>query len=136
MPRHVRDLHAEGRTAMVQPYLASVDRRGETALLHVDGAFSHAIGKGPLLARGAAPTDRLFAEETITPRTPTPEERAVAEAVLAAVPADLGAPLYARVDLVEADDGPVLLELELVEPSMFLRHDPGAADRLAVAALE
>ncbi len=42
-------IHASGRTAMVQPYVASVDARGETALLFFDGAFSHAIHKGPLL---------------------------------------------------------------------------------------
>ncbi len=62
-------------------------------------------------------------------------ELAVAERVLAAVPggADL---LYARVDLLPGPDGlPVLLELELTEPSLFLWTAPGPADRLADAVV-
>jgi len=56
----------------------------------------------------------------------------VAERALAAVHGE--APLYARVDLVDAPDGsPVVLELELIEPSLFLAFDDGAADRAAAA---
>jgi hypothetical protein len=133
---HVRRLLDAGRAVMVQPYVASVDARGETAVLHLGGTSSHAIAKGPLLTLGAPPTDRLFAAEAITARTPTDAERALADAVLAAVPRDLGDPVYARVDLVEGSDGPLLLELELIEPSLFLSADPEAADRLAAAVLE
>lgn len=136
---HIRGLLAQGRTVMVQPYLASVDTAGETALLFFDGVFSHAARKGPLLTRYAAPqsiTEFLFIKETITPRGATPAQRAVADAALASARARTGGhrPLYARVDLIDDDEGrPVVLELELVEPSVFLATDPGAADRFAAA---
>ena len=83
---------------MVQPYVASVDARGETALLFFDGAFSHAIHKGPLLARGAAPTSDVFAAETIEPRAATAAERARRRARLVAHVAErfAGAPLPTR----------------------------------------
>ena len=127
---HIERLLEAGRSVLLQPYLAQVDRHGETALIYFGGRFSHAIRKGPLLRRGAAPTDALFAEEHITPRTPAAEELQVAERVLAALP--FAPPLYARVDEIRAEDGkPVLLELELTEPSLFFAHAPGAARRLA-----
>jgi glutathione synthase/RimK-type ligase-like ATP-grasp enzyme len=128
---HIDALHAEGRWAMVQPYVGSVDARGETALVFIAGAFSHALAKGPMLRPGAGRVDGLYAEEDLSARAPTAAERATAEAVLDAGPFERAELLYARVDLVEGDDGPQLLELELTEPSLFLQHAPGAADRLA-----
>lgn len=125
-------IEAGGRTAMVQPYVPSVDERGETALLFLGGTYSHAIRKGPILERGAEPTEELFAAEEIRPRTPTDAERAVAEAVLDHVGRD--DLLYARVDLVEDPEGrPLVLELELTEPSLFFEHAPGSAETLARA---
>jgi len=81
----------------------------------------------------------LFIQEQIDPRTATQAQREVAEAALAvaserALPRGAGELLYARVDLIDDNDGnPVVLELELVEPSVFLVTDPGAADLLARA---
>jgi hypothetical protein len=122
---------------MVQPYVASVDARGETALLFFDGRFSHAIHKGPLLTRGADPTADVFAAETIAPREPSAAERDVAARVLDhVVAARLGGepPAYARVDVVEDDGGaPLLLELELAEPSLFFADDPGRMSEFAAA---
>jgi glutathione synthase/RimK-type ligase-like ATP-grasp enzyme len=132
----VAAIHASGRTAMVQPYVASVDTRGETALLFFDGAFSHAIHKGPLLARGADPTSEVFAAETIEPREASDAELAVAARVLDHAVARLGAgPLaYARIDLVEDAAGdPLLLELELAEPSLFFAGDAGRLSQFAAA---
>jgi glutathione synthase/RimK-type ligase-like ATP-grasp enzyme len=127
---HIGRLLAAGRSVILQPYLDLVDQQGETALVFLAGRFSHAIRKGPLLRRGSAPVDALFAEEQITPRTPAAEELEVGNRVLAALP--FAAPLYARVDLIRSSDGrPCLLELELTEPSLFLTHAPGAAARLA-----
>jgi glutathione synthase/RimK-type ligase-like ATP-grasp enzyme len=128
---HVRRLRADGRTAMVQPYVDSVDTSGETALLFIDGQLSHAIRKGPLLEVGAPPTEDLFATEDIRPREPTAAQRAVAQAALCA--AGQGPLLYARVDLLDTADGPVVLEIEMAEPSLFLATDAGAPDRLADA---
>ncbi|MCW2958410.1 MAG: hypothetical protein JWP18_1213 [Solirubrobacterales bacterium] len=128
-------IHSSGRTAMVQPYIPSVDERGETALLFFGGTFSHAISKGPLLQPGSGPTEDFFAPETITPRRPTPDEHAVAGAVVAFVAQRFGRPLpYARIDLVEGPHGsPLLLELELTEPSLFFAHALGAIDRFSAA---
>jgi len=133
---HIERLHHEGRTVMVQPYLPAVDTRGETALLHLGGRYSHAIRKGPMLAPGDAAVEGLYREEAISPRAATGAERSIAERVLAAVPGNPDL-LYARVDLVPGPDGePVLLELELTEPSLFLTHAEGAAAHLvdAIAA--
>jgi hypothetical protein len=121
------------RSAMLQPYLASVDEHGETGLMYFDGQFSHAIRKGPLLRPGEGPTDHLFAAEAITPRVPSQDEMALAEHVLSAARDALQlreAPLYARVDLIrDRDDESCLLELELCEPSLFFGQAPGSADR-------
>lgn len=140
---HAGSLLAAGRTVMLQPYLARIDTAGETALLHVGGRFSHAIRKGPLLEAGMELVASAYKPETVEPRVPSEAERSVAELALDAVgPAGGGASradlLYARVDLVPGPDGePVLLELELAEPSMFLVHDGGdgtaAAARFAAA---
>ena len=130
---HVSSLTSAGRVAMVQPYLGGVDVHGETALLYVGGVYSHAIRKAPLLVAGAGFVEGLFAAESIRPRDPSPVERAVAEDVLDAVPFERSSLLYARVDLVPGTDGePLLLELELTEPSMFLEEDAVAPMRLAL----
>jgi glutathione synthase/RimK-type ligase-like ATP-grasp enzyme len=129
---HVERLVADGREVMVQPYVPSVDADGETGLVYIDGAFSHAIRKGALLRAPGVATDDLWAREDITPRAPGADEHAVAEAVLDALPWSRETLLYARVDLVRGDDGaPWLLELELAEPSLFLGLGSGAALRLA-----
>jgi glutathione synthase/RimK-type ligase-like ATP-grasp enzyme len=130
----VAAIHASGRTAMVQPYIASVDARGETATLWFDGAFSHAIHKSALLKPGAAPTSDVFAAETIEPREATAAERAVGERVLAFATERFGALAYARIDLVEdADGNPMVLELELTEPSLFFAGEAGRLSQFAAA---
>lgn len=127
---HLRRLVAARRSAMLQPYLGRVDSQGETAVLYFGGEFSHAIRKGPLLRRGAALVQGLFAPEDIRARDADAAERAVAATAYAAIPFER--PAYARIDLVrDAGNLPVVLELELTEPSLFLDHAPGAADRLA-----
>lgn len=128
---HVDRLLAAGRSVLLQPYLDLVDTHGETALIHFDGRFSHAIRKGPLLRRNEGPTDALFAPEQITARDADAAERALAERALRAIP-QAGTPAYARVDLIRDGDGnPRVLELELVEPSLFFAHAEGSADCFA-----
>lgn len=133
--KHTRGLLDRGLTAMVQPYFDAVDTAGETALLFMAGHFSHAIRKAPLLTGPDTAVDGLFRFEEITPRQASKTELDTAEAVLAAIPAERADELlYARVDLIPAADGqPVLLELELAEPSLFLARDNGAAARFAAA---
>lgn len=130
---HLRRLvSVERRSAMLQPYLDRVDDAGETALLHFGGQYSHAIRKGPLLSVGSGLVAGLFAPEQITPREPDAEEREVASAACAALP--FAVPLYVRVDLIrDAAGHPVVLEVEMTEPSVFLLQGPGAADRFARA---
>ena len=124
---------AGGRAVIVQPYLAGVDIEGETALVHVDGVLSHAVRKAALLAGPAGDVAGLYVEERVAACAPTPAQRALAARALATVTAD-GPPLYARVDVLPGPGGaPVVLEVELTEPSLFLGHAPGAADRLAGA---
>ena len=133
---HIAPLLAAGRSAMLQPYLESVDTSGETALMYIDGRFSHAIRKGALLpAAGAPSTAGLFAPEEIVARTPGADELAAAERILRAAPFERLT--YARVDLLRDPAGaPELLELELTEPSLFLAHAPGSAERFAAALLQ
>ncbi|HET9818429.1 MAG TPA: hypothetical protein VFP92_04615, partial [Rhodanobacteraceae bacterium] len=133
---HVRRLLDAGRSVLLQPYLDSVDEHGETALLFFEGEFSHAIRKGPLLKRDEGPTTGLYATETIEPRTPSADELDVARRALAAIPFDQPL-LYARVDLIhDGDRSPRLLELELVEPSVFAEYADGAAARFARRILQ
>jgi O-ureido-D-serine cyclo-ligase len=127
--QHLERLSDAGRSVMLQPYLSRVDAQGETAVLYLGGGFSHAIRKGPLLRRGAGLVEGLFAPEDIRPREADPAELAVAAAAFAAIPFE--APAYARIDLIRDDsNAPVVLELELTEPSLFLTQAPGAAERL------
>jgi glutathione synthase/RimK-type ligase-like ATP-grasp enzyme len=131
---HVGRLQAADRLVMVQPYLPAVDTEGETALLFLGGVYSHAIRKGPLLDGPEVGVDGLYKEETITPREPSPAQLAVAASALAEVPGGSDRLLYARVDLIPGPDGqPLLIELELTEPSLFLGTSDGAAARLAEA---
>jgi glutathione synthase/RimK-type ligase-like ATP-grasp enzyme len=131
---HMRSLLESGRSVMLQPYLEDVDVRGESALMFIDGCFSHAVRKGPLLPRGAQATAELFAPEEITASGADAAELAAAERVLAQLP--FGKLLYARVDLVrDAEGEPRLLELEITEPSMYFAHAPGSAERYVAATL-
>lgn len=129
---HVHELVSAGRTVMVQPYLDAVDEHGETALLFFGGEYSHAIRKGQMLRPGHEPSTDLYLAEQIAPRRPDPDERAVAERVLDSLPWPRSELLYARVDLIRGADGqPLLVELELTEPSLYLSFGEGAAGRLA-----
>lgn len=136
---HVERLLAAGRTVMVQPYLAAVEGAGETALLYFaspDGglSFSHAARKAAMLIGPDHGADGLYLPEQISARQPSEAELSVGERAIAAAPAGL---LYARVDLIaDADGAPVLIELELTEPSLFLAagHDAAAGFARAIAS--
>jgi len=138
-------IHASGRTALVQPYLRSVDELGETALVFIAGQLSHELYKRPVLAPDeVAPTteDRLavakamLEADLVVARAAREDERALARAIVAEISGRFGTPLYARVDLVRDDEGrPVLLELELIEPRLYFAEASGAAERFAAAVL-
>ena len=135
---HVAGLHAEGHTALIQPYQSSVDTSGELALVYLGGIYSHAFTKGAMLG-STLDSSGLYLSEKLAPASPPADAVALAEDVLDAASALLGILraelLYARVDLVRGADGkPLLLELELTEPSLgFRQTDPAAATRFASA---
>ncbi|PZS35103.1 MAG: hypothetical protein DLM58_04480 [Pseudonocardiales bacterium] len=137
---HVATLHDAGRIVLVQPYLSDVDTAGETALIYVDGQFSHAIRKGAMLppqttdVQDQLSSDTMFLFEQVAARGPAEAELAAGEQVMRVLRDRLGADLlYTRVDLLPTAAGPVLIELELIEPSLFLGYDDDAADRFAKA---
>ncbi|MCW2831678.1 MAG: hypothetical protein JWP31_2370 [Aeromicrobium sp.] len=134
---HSAELVAAGRTSMTQPYISSVDDEGETAVLHFGGDFSHAIRKGPLLEAGEGVRQDRDSRESISPRTPSAAQRDIADLALRVAQDITGAAfLYARVDLVTAADGsPLVIELELTEPSVFLPWADGGAGRFVDAVL-
>jgi hypothetical protein len=129
---HLTTIHDAGSIAMVQPYLASVDTTGETGTYVFGGQVSHAIRKGGILGLGRGPNESLDAgsHQQVGPSAVDPALADFAGRVLAASPPVL----YARVDTVPGADGePLLIELEVTEPYLFLEHDPPAADRYAAA---
>jgi hypothetical protein len=135
---HLARLAASGRTTMIQPYLSGVDEHGETALVYLGGRFSHAVGKAAVLdgpdPGPAGLVDGLYRAEQITARDASAAELAAGDAVLGALPGLVeggGELSYARVDLLPGPDGPLLLELELTEPSLFFRYAPGSLRRFA-----
>jgi glutathione synthase/RimK-type ligase-like ATP-grasp enzyme len=127
---HVAALHAKGRSVVIQPYVHTVDIFGEHAMIFIDGEFSHAMAKGAMLNTPADVRDALFRREQMTRDVIEPDALALAAQLLVGPFANL---LYARVDVVAAPSGWQLMELELVEPSLFLTFEPAAADRLAAA---
>ncbi|MFD6997935.1 RimK family alpha-L-glutamate ligase [Streptomyces mirabilis] len=137
--RQLERMHDQGLTAMVQPYLTSIDTAGERALQFYGGRFLHASRKGAVLEPGTAYDADKVAHPRLEPWQPTPAELAVAERALAAVPrrTDGSELLYARVDLVDGDDGnPCVMELELVEPNLFLWLHPESVPVVAEAIVK
>jgi hypothetical protein len=117
--------------AMVQPYLPEIEQSGEISMLYFAGAFSHAVSKRP------QPGDFRVQPEfdgIIAAHAPDADEREAAERILAAVDEPL---LYARIDLARGLNGaPQLVELELIEPDLYLGYDTGAGHRFSAAVLE
>jgi glutathione synthase/RimK-type ligase-like ATP-grasp enzyme len=118
----VARIHAEGRTAMVQPYLGDAV---EIGLVYVDGRYSHAVRRRVPLPE-AGEREVLYLDEDLAPTDAAPADRTTAEAALACAGPDL---LYGRIDLMAG----VVLELEIAEPSLYLTYGEGAAARFARA---
>ncbi|WP_394434377.1 ATP-grasp domain-containing protein [Streptomyces sp. SGAir0957] len=136
--RHLARMHAEGLTAMIQPYVAGIEATGERAVLFYGGDFLHSIRKGAVLAAGVPYDEKKVAHPALEAWQPTDAEFAVARAALDAVPGGVEQLLYARVDLVDGVDGqPCVMELELVEPNLFLKAvHPASLPVVATAILK
>lgn len=135
---HITALHEAGRTVMVQPYWASIDQTGEVDVIYLAGRYSHAVRKLPALQPGRGVIDRPWEQMAWSgPVTPSGEHLAVANAVFARIEVSAGAqPVYARVDLLDGTDGPVLLEVEVVDPYLSLDTFPDTARDLARGIIE
>jgi hypothetical protein len=121
---HLRFVTTTG-AALVQPYVDSVDAYGERSLIWIDGELTHAIRKTPRFAG--------YNECVEGPFPIADDERVVAGAALAPYVDRI---FYGRVDLVRDRDGkPMVMELELVEPSLFFPKYPPALERF-VAGLQ
>jgi hypothetical protein len=111
------------RDAMVQRWMPSVETYGERSLVWIDGEITHAIRKTPRFAGGV---EQVSGEVEVAD-----DERAFAVRALAPFASEL---LYARVDMVRDGEGVLrIMELELIEPSLFFRQSPPALARFVAA---
>lgn len=140
--KHAVNLLKEDRHVMVQRYLTQVDEVGETTLIFIDGEFSHCVGKGAMLQGPFRPTAGLYKVEEMSDREATEAEREIADQAIAHVSktlqenSDEQTLLYGRVDLVPDNDGnPVVIEVEVADPALFLSFKKGAATKLAEAII-
>jgi hypothetical protein len=132
--RHIRALHDAGRTVLIQPYYHRIDVEAETAVIFIDGQVSHCMRKGPLLSLDQPIEQGPWRREDMSLREPEADMVELARATNDLVVRRFVQPAYARVDAIRNDSGaPVVLELELIEPSLFLDFAPGSADKLATA---
>ena len=113
--------------ALLQEFVPEIIDRGEMSLMYCEGAFSHAVSK--TAKAGDFRVQQDFGG-VVTPVTASASLIAFADRVMATVP---GPQLYARVDVVETERGPLLMELELIEPELYFLIVPTAAGRFAAA---
>jgi hypothetical protein len=135
---HAHRLLDAGRTVMLQRYVTSVDVLGETGLVFIDGQFAWAVGREAMLHGPAAGIPGVYRHGTVHETEASPDQIEVGRLALAAAMKAVGVPsswppLQARVDVVSADAGPAVLELELTHPDLFLGLVPGRAERFAEA---
>jgi glutathione synthase/RimK-type ligase-like ATP-grasp enzyme len=122
---HLRALVAR-EDVLVQPYLASVEGHGERAIVTVAGKPTHAVRKSPRFLGDAERVSQAVPIE--------PDEARLVEQALAAAPEPV---LYGRVDVArDATGRPCIMELELIEPSLFFAQSPDALHRYVAAVLQ
>ena len=116
-----------GMRGLIQPFLPEIQTKGEISLIFIDGCFTHAVVKRPAVG------EILCQEEHggVTTSYNPPEKLVDFGREVVASLQD--APIYARVDVIVLDAGPQLMELELIEPELFLTHAPKSAEVFAAA---
>jgi hypothetical protein len=139
----IEQIRASGRIALIQPYLSSVDERGETSLVFVGGEVSHVLNKRAVLRdEGVAPVApgklhvaaAMLEDDLVAAGTANPSQVSLANSVHAEISGRFGTPVYARIDLVDGAAGqPLVSELELIEPGLYLGTARGASERFAAA---
>ncbi|MGV3486567.1 MAG: ATP-grasp domain-containing protein [Planctomycetaceae bacterium] len=119
------------RDAMLQPFLSSVVEQGEWSLFYFGDAYSHTVLKTPAAGDYRVQEEygsRLQAVE------PTADLRRLGDATMQVVRSLVPPTLYARVDVVRlADQTPAIIELELIEPSLYFPYDEASPQRFAEA---
>ncbi|MFW2382833.1 MAG: ATP-grasp domain-containing protein [Acidimicrobiales bacterium] len=131
--RAVQSVIDSDRVAMLQPYLHLVDSYGERGCVYVNGSFDHAFAKKALLTPGRQDVDGLFIPERVEAVELTDAEYDVAHRTNAWLTLTFGPLLYARIDMLASPAGPMIVEVELIEPSLFMASDPPCAKRFAAA---
>lgn len=126
---YAHELIEHRQTPLIQSYLHDIDTYGEVGLVTAGGVLSHAFHKAAILDGEPEWSGDDHVVEVITAHLPSDQELALCERVLAVLPPTA----YARIDLLPTNDGPVISEVELIEPSLFLNIDAGAAQRIASA---
>lgn len=112
---------------LIQPFADSVATRGEVSLIYFGNTFSHAVRKVPKAGDFRIHT---YYGGSVLDYTPTTAEFKMAERALAATPAPC---TYARVDMVDYAGAPAVMELEVIEPELFLGRTPSAPQHFAEA---
>ncbi|MCK6210575.1 hypothetical protein KZX45_08470 [Georgenia sp. EYE_87] len=136
---HAMDLLSQGRAVMVQRYLESVDQRGETALIFMNGLVSHAVEKeamlhGPFRGEVDAPEEVAHARQATEAEWRLGEE--ARKAIHSYIKERMGRDeqlTFCRIDVVEGEDGLHVMEVGLVDASLYLSTTPGAVDNFADA---
>lgn len=118
---------ARASGGLLQEFIPEIAERGEVSLMYCDGVFSHAVIKH------AKPGDFRVQKDfggSVEIASPSQELRTVADTIVQTLPANC---LYARVDVVASNRGPLLMELELIEPELYFTFAPDSAERFASA---
>jgi len=116
---------ANASGALLQEIVPEIVLDGETSIVYAGGAFSHAV------VRRAKDGDFRVQQDfggNVEAVSPSPSLLSFAASVMTRVPDSC---LYARVDVVESGRGPLLMELELIEPELYFLHAPEGAHRMA-----
>ena len=136
----------DGGEAMIQPYLSNVETKGEKAVVFIDGEISHVLRKGgilqpdevaPIRSGGLGVAEAMFDPDLVMSARADPAEMDLARGVLDWIGRRFNTvPLTCRVDMIEDDAGdPIVLEVEAVEPYLYLDFAPTAAEILSNAIL-
>ncbi len=120
----------EQRHFMIQPFLSSIVEEGEYSLFYFGGALSHAIKKVPQKGDFRVQEEHGGSLHTVNVDS---AQRVIAEKALSAMPCDA---LYARVDLVKQNNQWAVMELELIEPSLYFNLDERSPLRFVDALLK
>ncbi|SDB24862.1 glutathione synthetase, ATP-grasp domain [Desulfonatronum thiosulfatophilum] len=120
--------HLDAETFLLQPFIKDIIHTGEDTVMVINGRVTHAVRKVPKAGDFRVQDDY---GGTVHLLDPSPEHIELAERAMAACNPY---PSYGRVDMVRCEDGRLaVMELELIEPELWLRHHPQAADNFALA---